>query len=625
MPLTARVSKVQAPALRRGSLRRQSRGGVGPGGGSVQPQPAPMARQLLQVAVATLLVAGCPIAVVWWLRASGTVSSSAVGMGLGMLLSFGASYVGCLVWEKRPGSEDLLFSELMVWGYVHRWNTQRRIASALDMVGPMSAEKRRALDGLSTREQAKLLEQLVAGMETRDPYLHGHSRRVARHSWMIARRMGLPRAEVARIRTAAAIHDVGKVRTPMRILHKAGPLTDEEYEVIRRHPGDGASMAHSLRDPALTSIVRHHHERLDGTGYPDGLRGEEIPLGARIIAVADTFDAVTSKRPYRAASPHKRAMDILREEAGTRLDPAVVRAFCGHYRGRAPIALWSVLAGLPERAVSWLGGSLASVAAAAKVVAVAALVGGVAATSSVLGAPVGAHHHASSGMRSRAVTGAPGVLSGSSATAPSLGAPVAPVGARRGRAPYRRPGPKVHGGSTQAQRVGSPAAGGGVAQGAQANEAGPVSGAGEAQRGGEEGGRGGTPEARGRGEGSRGGEEPRTKAEEPHGKAEEPRAREEAPARPEAPRGNSEEAAVKPAEAQGKSEEPRQMPAKSSAQSTSGAHVGAPTGGRPERGASLVSQLRHPVAATSLRGPVEHAPQRPHEIHVAGVLPGIGG
>ncbi len=305
-----------------------------------------------------------------------------------MGLSLCASQLGCVLWKKWPGSEDLLFSELMIWGYLHRLRAQRRLASALDMLGPTSEEQRRDVDGLSTKERAKLLGRLVAGIETRDPYLHGHSRRVARHAWMIARRMGLPRAEIARIRTAAAIHDVGKIEIPKAILHKAGPLSDAEYEVIQQHPGYGALMAAALGDPELTSMVEHHHERLDGTGYPDGLSGEEIPLGARIIAVADTFDAIVSERPYRRASPHKRALDTLKDEAGTRLDPAVVRAFRGHYAGRRPLAFWTFVAGLPERAVSWFGGSVASVASTAKVVAVAALVGGAALTSSTLGVPV---------------------------------------------------------------------------------------------------------------------------------------------------------------------------------------------------------------------------------------------
>jgi hypothetical protein len=166
---------------------------------------SPVPRQWAQVTVATLLVAVCPVAVVWWLRASGAVSSAPLGVILGMGLSLGASYLGCAVWEKRTGSEDLLFSELMIWGFLHRLRIQRRLASALDMLGPIGQTQRRALDGLSTKDQAKLLERLVERMETRDPYLNGHSRRVARHAWMIARRMGLPRAEVARIRTAAAI------------------------------------------------------------------------------------------------------------------------------------------------------------------------------------------------------------------------------------------------------------------------------------------------------------------------------------------------------------------------------------------------------------------------------------
>jgi uncharacterized protein YjbJ (UPF0337 family) len=331
-----------------------------------------------------------------------------------MGLSLCASQLGRVLWEKRPSSEDLLFSELMIWGFLHRLRTQRRLASALDTLGPMSHTQRRVADGLSTHERAKLLERLVAEIETRDPYLHGHSRRVARHSWMIARRMGLSRAEVARIRTAAAIHDVGKIETPKVILHKKGPLSDDEYEVIKRHPADGAAMATVLRDTQLTSMVCHHHERLDGTGYPSSLTGEEIPLGARIIAVADTFDAITSTRPYRAASPHKKAIDILRNEAGTQLDPAVVRAFCSHYAGRRPLALWASVASLPERVVSWLGGSIASVASTAKVITIAAIVGATAAATSTLALPVAKYHPrralspSTTGLRAQTVKSTPG-------------------------------------------------------------------------------------------------------------------------------------------------------------------------------------------------------------------------
>jgi hypothetical protein len=351
----------------------------------------PSLKQFVQAVTATLLVAGCPVAIVWWLRVSGTVSSTILGVAFGMGLSLCASLVGRILWEARSGSQDLLFSELMIWGFLHRWHTQRRLASARDMVGSVSRTQK-LIGGLSTNEQARLLERLVSGMETRDPYLHGHSRRVARHSWMIARRMGLPRAEVARIRVAAAIHDVGKIDTPKEILHKPGALTVEEYEVIKKHPSDGARMAAGLCDAELTSMVRHHHERLDGTGYPSGLSAEEIPLGARIIAVADTFDAITAARPYRPASPHKIAIDILRNETGTQLDPAVVRAFCSHYAGLRSLALWGSFASLLDRVTSWLGGGAARLGSTAKVVGVAALVGAATATTPTLALPVSEPH-----------------------------------------------------------------------------------------------------------------------------------------------------------------------------------------------------------------------------------------
>jgi hypothetical protein len=216
-----------------------------------------------------------------------------------------------------------------------------------------------------------------------------------------------------------------------------------------------------LRDTELTSMVRHHHERLDGTGYPSGLTGEEIPLGARIIAVADTFDAITSTRPYRPASTHEKAIDILRNEAGTRLDPAVVRAFCSHYAGRRPLALWALVAGLPDRVAAWLGGSLASVASVAKVIAIAALVGGAAATTSTLAVPLvkahptKAHSASMAGLRAQAVHSTPrGASVKSRAAAP-----------RSRRVERVRPAvvnPSVHNGSPAQQPGTNPSAGGTV-------------------------------------------------------------------------------------------------------------------------------------------------------------------
>jgi hypothetical protein len=218
---------------------------------------------------------------------------------------------------------------------------------------------------------------------------------------------------VAKVRTAAILHDVGKVNTPLAVLHKAGRLTDDEFGVIKQHPVDGAVMVSILGDAELTAMVRHHHERLDGTGYPDRLSGDRIPLGARIIAVADTFDAITSVRPYRGASPHKKAIDILAKEAGTQLDPAAVRAFDSCYAGRRPVAVWAALVNAVERLVSWLAGGFgaASSASLAPIVAVAAAsgaIGGTTATSRVA-APARPPSAARATVIDRARAGQPGL------------------------------------------------------------------------------------------------------------------------------------------------------------------------------------------------------------------------
>jgi putative nucleotidyltransferase with HDIG domain len=151
-----------------------------------------------------------------------------------------------------------------------------------------------------------------------------HSLRVTRHSEAIARALGMGPRDVALVRRAAALHDLGKTLVPREILEKPGPLTPEELAVVRRHPGDGAALLEGVAAPEVVAMVRGHHERLDGSGYPDGLAGDAIPLGARIIAVADSFDAMTSTRPYRAARSREAALAELHAEAGVLFEPAVV-------------------------------------------------------------------------------------------------------------------------------------------------------------------------------------------------------------------------------------------------------------------------------------------------------------
>ena len=295
--------------------------------------------------IATTLVAVIPIGASLALRTSGVISSAIASMGIAMLLSLAASSAGNAYWRKHGRGADVVFGELLLWGWLRRWHQERQLANAVRLLADVDTSHITAKARIERRQL--LLNQLAGALEGPDAYLNGHSRRVARHAAAIARELGLPSEQVARIRAAAAIHDVGKLRTPKEILNKPGRLTDDEFAVIKQHPVTGAKLVAGLADPELAAIVKHHHERMDGTGYPDGLIGEAIPLGARIIAVADTFDALTSARSYRGAAGHERALEIIRNGAGSQLDPDAVRAFLGHYSGKRPALLWATASTAP--------------------------------------------------------------------------------------------------------------------------------------------------------------------------------------------------------------------------------------------------------------------------------------
>jgi len=174
------------------------------------------------------------------------------------------------------------------------------------------------------------LEALVTALDARDRETKGHSTRVMDYTLDIARRVGLQPDTSAweNLRRAALLHDVGKIGVSDFILHKPGPLTDEEWKEMRRHPIIGYEMLKGVRFLAAPAeIVYSHHERFDGKGYPRALAGENIPLGARIFAVADTFDAMTSDRPYRRALPWETARDEIVRQRGTQFDPQAVDAF----------------------------------------------------------------------------------------------------------------------------------------------------------------------------------------------------------------------------------------------------------------------------------------------------------
>jgi hypothetical protein len=173
----------------------------------------------------------------------------------------------------------------------------------------------------------KALATLVEVVEIRDPYTAGHSRRVAELARALALELGRTAEEADMIESAGRVHDLGKVAVDPAVLTKQGALTPEEYAEMKRHPALGAAAIRAFDAFRLgVPLVRHHHERWDGAGYPDGIAGEEIPFGARILAVADTYDALTSARPYRTAIPRERALAILQDGAGTQWDADIVAA-----------------------------------------------------------------------------------------------------------------------------------------------------------------------------------------------------------------------------------------------------------------------------------------------------------
>jgi len=169
---------------------------------------------------------------------------------------------------------------------------------------------------------------LANALEAKDSYTKGHSERVGAWSRGVATALGLPAAEVDMIGQAGLLHDIGKIGIPEAVLRKPGPLEPEEWVVMRNHPLIGAQIVSPFDFfTAGALMIRHHHERHDGSGYPDGLVGDEIPIGARVIAVVDVYDALTSHRPYRAALPHATVIARLGEAAGRTLDEDAVSAF----------------------------------------------------------------------------------------------------------------------------------------------------------------------------------------------------------------------------------------------------------------------------------------------------------
>jgi putative nucleotidyltransferase with HDIG domain len=254
------------------------------------------------------------------------------------LVTTGVDDVDVGVQAMRWGADDYLVKPLQeqsVIGSLERALHKRQLEEQIeqyrerleDMVAERTAQLQSALQKIECSYE-DTLQALGAAIDLRDGETAGHSQRVCLYSLEIARALGLPEAEHKNLSRGAYLHDIGKLGTPDGILLKPGPLTPEEWKVMQQHVRIGYELVKGIPFLADTAeIIFTHHERCDGCGYPRGLKGEEIPVAARIFAVADTLDAITSDRPYRRASSFESGRETIRRLSGQQFDPEVASAF----------------------------------------------------------------------------------------------------------------------------------------------------------------------------------------------------------------------------------------------------------------------------------------------------------
>jgi HD-GYP domain-containing protein (c-di-GMP phosphodiesterase class II) len=233
------------------------------------------------------------------------------------LLSF-LEGIGDVLGKDRDANE--LLGDLERDGHL-----QRRLRSVLEEPAVDPAAGR---DDGRNRRTVEFLEVLAETIECRDPHMRGHARRVAFYAGLLADRLCLSAEEREHVRLSAFLHDLGKVGVPSDIVSQRTGLTPEQRLAVEQHTRIGERLVKPLGFSAtIGAAIRHHHERWDGTGYPDGLRGDAVPLASRIVAIADAFDAITSPRPHRDARDQETALDVLSKNAGSQFDPSLVKEF----------------------------------------------------------------------------------------------------------------------------------------------------------------------------------------------------------------------------------------------------------------------------------------------------------
>jgi putative nucleotidyltransferase with HDIG domain len=268
---------------------------------------------------ATAWMVGVPVLAFILLRA--LVQPSPIVAGAATVAASCVAATAATVYRRRRShSATASVSDLLLWSWMRRLHAYRTIEQGEELLID---------DGPGHEVDAGLLGSLAGALEILDPYTHGHSRRVESLVRRTAEALGegLSEPQIDILCRAAALHDIGKMHIPDGILTKTGPLTEDERAVVQQHAEVGARLVAKVGEPAITEAVLHHHEAWDGSGYPLGLAGESIPLFARIIAVADAYDAMVSARPYRSSLGRRTAVRTLQEEAGRQFDPRIVDSF----------------------------------------------------------------------------------------------------------------------------------------------------------------------------------------------------------------------------------------------------------------------------------------------------------
>jgi putative nucleotidyltransferase with HDIG domain len=263
----------------------------------------------LSTALAVALESGRPVGAMWRKQAPYLAMNY-----------YAAASIAVLVFETQAGTNVIgLVVPLLALSYAAYKAAASRVEDATKHV--------REVEGL----YQATVETLAIAVDTKDQVTHGHIRRVQRHTLAVARALGITDPlDLRALEAASLLHDVGKLAVPDYVLNKPGALSQGEFERMKQHAAKGAEILQAVEFPyAVVPVVRHHHEQWNGKGYPDGLAGEEIPFGARVLAVVDCFDAVTSDRPYRRKMTDDEGIDILRNRRGTMYDPRIVDVFIG--------------------------------------------------------------------------------------------------------------------------------------------------------------------------------------------------------------------------------------------------------------------------------------------------------